>query len=391
MDGDLKRQRGAKKAAVTRIIGSIDRFIAEKKTPKVKESYDKLMEAFDKFAELHERYHETIETDEEVEESDKYFLDYQKIYIDALTRAQDFVGEKDNNIKPDPEVKPSSVDVLNLVNLPKVELDIFDGDPMQYHNFMAIFDEHVGNTPVNDSMKLTRLLQYTSGDAKKAIRPCVHISGSGGYAKAREILEKRCGDRHIITDAVIKSLRNGQPVKSASDLQQLSDELVNCCTTLKSMERMSEIDTQTSIVDISNRLQPYIRNRWRRRALEAKRDTNEYPGFEEFVKFVAMESEEANDPIYGHTSNVKFTSSSSNSKSAKSRSSSSCFSLDLNKSSNSRRTLPPCILCKQDHRLFHCQQFKSMKLQEAIRCVKDIGFVRTVFSQITKRKTVRIQ
>ena len=236
MDEDLKRQRGAKKAAVTRIIGSIDRFIAEKKTPKVKESYDKLMEAFDKFAELHERYHETIETDEEVEESDKYFLDYQKIYIDALTRAQDFVGEKDNNIKPDPEVKPSSVDVLNLVNLPKVELDIFDGDPMQYHNFMAIFDEHVGNTPVNDSMKLTRLLQYTSGDAKKAIRPCVHISGSGGYAKAREILEKRCGDRHIITDAVIKSLRNGQPVKSASDLQQLSDELINCCTTSKSMK-----------------------------------------------------------------------------------------------------------------------------------------------------------
>ena len=73
MKEDLKRQRGVKKAT-TRIIGSIDRFIAEKKPPKVKESYDKLMETFDKFAELHEKYHETIENDEKVEERGKNFL-----------------------------------------------------------------------------------------------------------------------------------------------------------------------------------------------------------------------------------------------------------------------------------------------------------------------------
>lgn len=291
MADELKRQRGTKKAVVTRFIGSIDRFIAEKKIPKVQEYYDKLMNAFENFADQHEKYHEMIENEDEVEASDKYFLEFQKEYIAALARAQEFVdGTKDK--KPEPDMTPavpgmlSPSDVLHLVNLPKVQLEVYDGDPLQYNNFMTTFEEHVGSSSVDERMKLTRLIQYTSGKAKEAIRSCALISGSGGYKKAKEILQKRFGDQHIITDAIIRSIRNGRPVKTASDLQVLSDELTNCLATLCSMKRLSEVDTQTSIIDISNRLQPYLRNRWRRKALEVKRETESYPGFKDFVEFI---------------------------------------------------------------------------------------------------------
>lgn len=376
MADELKRQRGTKKAVVTRFIGSIDRFIAEKKIPKVQEYYDKLMNAFENFADQHEKYHEMIENEDEVEASDKYFLEFQKEYIAALARAQEFVdGTKDK--KPEPDMTPavpgmlSPSDVLHLVNLPKVQLEVYDGDPLQYNNFMTTFEEHVGSSSVDERMKLTRLIQYTSGKAKEAIRSCALISGSEGYKKAKEILQKRFGDQHIITDAIIRSIRNGRPVKTASDLQVLSDELTNCLATLCSMKRLSEVDTQTSIIDISNRLQPYLRNRWRRKALEVKRETESYPGFKDFVEFIYLESEEANDPVYGQSSSTKSANPTSATKSSFSKSTSSCFSSNVNKPSSYRKSPPPCVACKQEHRLFHCQQFKSMRLQERIKFVKD--------------------
>ena len=65
------------------------------------------------------------------------------------------------------------------------------------------------------------------------------------------------------------------------------------------MKRIREIDTQSSIMEIVTRLQPFLRNRWKRHVFEFKERTKEYPDFDQFVKFIAREAEQANDPVYG--------------------------------------------------------------------------------------------
>ena len=83
-----------------------------------------------------------IETDEEAEISDSYICEAQDDYIAAISSAKSFVNnDKTSSIKgfsqpaSDPKGQLSSSDVLSLVNLPKVELEIYSGDPLKYQTF----------------------------------------------------------------------------------------------------------------------------------------------------------------------------------------------------------------------------------------------------------------
>ena len=77
------------------------------------------------------------------------------------------------------------------MSVPKVEIDKFSGDPLEYQTFLAIFDETIDSRIDDPQIKLTRLLQYTTGSAKAAIRDCALVGGSDGYTQAREILRNR--------------------------------------------------------------------------------------------------------------------------------------------------------------------------------------------------------
>ena len=89
-------------------------------------------------------------------------------------------------------------DLINSLNVPKVEIDKFEGNPLDYLMFMAIFDEVVHTKVMDGQVKLNRLLQYTSGPAKATIKNCALIGGDAGYAQARDILKKRYGNSHLV-------------------------------------------------------------------------------------------------------------------------------------------------------------------------------------------------
>ena len=101
-------------------------------------------------------------------------------------------------------------DLLNYVHLPKVELDKFDGNPLEYLTVIAVFDEVVDSTVMDGQVKLTRLLQYTCGSAKAAIRNCALIGGESGYSQARDILHNRYGNSHLVPQKLITELKTGK-------------------------------------------------------------------------------------------------------------------------------------------------------------------------------------
>ena len=62
---------------------------------------------------------------------------------------------------------------------------------------------------------------------------------------------------------------------------------------------MPEIDTQLSIIDIIAKLPLYLHGRWKRNALEKKKDAGRYSTLQEFVEFVSEVASELNDLAYG--------------------------------------------------------------------------------------------
>ena len=100
-------------------------------------------------------------------------------------------------------------DLLRFMHLPKVELDQFDGNPLEYLTFIAVFDEVVDIT-VMDGRGC--YLQYTSGSGKAAIRNCALIGGESGYSQASDILHNRFGNSHLVSQKLITDLKCGKRI-----------------------------------------------------------------------------------------------------------------------------------------------------------------------------------
>lgn len=379
MAEQLKQERSTKKRLLTRAINDIQRCVTEEDSDEVTARLAVLKAKFRDFETAHDNYHCTLVDEDELDTSDQYYYDVQNGYVATVKNCKDWLkavtnvlqgnGDDDNvSVSSSSTSELSTAEIISVMNMPKVELESYNGDPMRFHAFFAIFDEMVDKTASDDSAKLTRLLQYTSGLAKEAIRSCSLI-GAEGYKQARDILHKRFGDDHIICEKLMQTMKKGAPIKTSADLRRFADELVNSYSTLCNMKRIHEIDTQSSITEIAGRLQPYLRQRWKKQALQVKKEADTYPGFKALVEFVNQAADESSDPVYGQW-NVKPTFSAEHKPKSKQTgsTSSTSFSTDSRFPTSYKK---PCVLCNQDHRLFGCPVFKSMKPSDRLRLVQE--------------------
>ena len=356
---------------MTRHLGTLERLVAEEDIDGVRSRLDRVKHSFDEFEDTHNNYRDSLENEEEIETSDAWFQDMQTTYVAGVKAAKAWLRTQVPCVDlPDMTNSPVATreDLLNLLHLPKVELDKFDGNPLEYLTFIAVFDEVVGSSVMDGQIKLTRLLQYTCGSAKAAIRNCALIGGEYGYNQARDILHNRYGNAHLVSQKIITELKTGKRVMKPQDLQQLADELSMAVTALEQLGKLTEINTQQSMIDILQRCQSYTRNRLRNKALESKRVNDIYPDFKEFAAFVQREAVEACDPVYGffpannrddvrganfHTIAVtpdhdRVTSSGSQCRTTRA-------------ANPSGRTRERCVVCGQPHKLFQCELYKGMQ------------------------------
>ena len=146
----LKTARASAKRAVTREINHTRQCMAEDDMVNIEECILKLKDLFKKFTLAHEEFHQTLVNEKEIDESDAYFFDKQEDYISTLnlvkniTKPREVVPENEVPIGSEMESLGKFEDVsrnelLRLLNLPKVELEVFDGNPLHYHQFIRAF------------------------------------------------------------------------------------------------------------------------------------------------------------------------------------------------------------------------------------------------------------
>ena len=90
--------------------------------------------------------------------------------------------------------------LLNAIQIPKVEISVFDGDPMKYWLFIRTFENNVEKDTIDSCAKLARLLQYTTGKALKVIQSCAIMNPDDGYRRAKELLRERFRNPYTITE-----------------------------------------------------------------------------------------------------------------------------------------------------------------------------------------------
>ena len=91
---------------------------------------------------------------------------------------------------------------------PEVDIEYFDGNPLNYHYFMALFSEVV-ETKIDDPRgRLTRLIKYTMGEPKELIKHCIQLPHDRGYQTAVTLLEKTYGNPHKILSSYRRDVKD---------------------------------------------------------------------------------------------------------------------------------------------------------------------------------------
>ena len=383
-DEQLRIARGQKKAAVTRQLGTLERHIAENKSPDVVEAGLVLAaQAFDELGTAHDALAASFATETDISAGEVWFTKAHQEYVTKVKIARQWIDLKSGatgasgpsgnvtststgNTGGDTNNAPlSQSNVMNLLTVPKIGIDKFDGNPIEYQNFMSIFDEMVGT--VDDQVKLTRLLYYTTGPAKLAIKNCALVGGSAGYKEAREILSSRFGDSQLIAESLVNELKCGKPLRKPRDLQQMADELKMALRSLDDLGNMSEIDNQKSVKEILQRCPQYIRNQWSKKAVRVKRANGSYPAFKDFVAFFREKAADCNDPVYGSDmfepqmhpkgSSSQFVVSGETPRATDAMAPPGATAVPLR---SLQRSQPgKCVLCNDNHSIFQCDVFKA--------------------------------
>ena len=325
-----KDKRTGLKTSVTKGISKVKRLISEARSvDDVKVELSQLYKKFEGFSEAHAEYVSAwLQTEprpslEDETAAEEYFTKAETEYAEEVRNFNVWIEDHTPglSVKTEPGEQPgagsrvprskdgsdeSFRELLVSVNMPKLELVKYNGDPLQYHSFTMAFDESVDRVASSSTSKLNRLVNYTIGEAHDAIKSTLIMGGVSGYTEARKILKDRFGNDQVICQAVMLKLKSGKSVKGAAQLNELSDELTNSNLILQKLSRKAEVDSQSFITEVVNRTEPYIRTKWRKKALDEKEKNAKYPSFGDLVAFIKLQASLASDPIYGESGLLVF-------------------------------------------------------------------------------------
>ncbi|KAG1690261.1 hypothetical protein GQR58_007609 [Nymphon striatum] len=351
---DKEKNRSNAKRALTKGMNRLKLLKAESTTPDVvRQNINDIKLLYNDFELAHDLYHNELcqfDDDKDIDNSENYFYIKQEEYINVLEDMKYL----------DLKVAPSNYNLQqsssHFYDMPRLELEKFGGDPLHYHQFIRSFQQNVEIHTDNYDARLSRLLQYTEGPAKTAIRGCQLLDGQEGYIKAMNILQDRFGDPHLITEHIIRDLIATKSLKSPTDLQQFADRLTNAQIILEKLEMTRDVDSQSMLINLTSKIQPFLQIQWKKHALTFKKSTGNYPLFSELVKFISDASVDMNDPVYGTLSFMK-----------QPKEPKTCLNTFV--SDKYAREEAPCILCSLRHRLWNCEKFRIMSPKNRLELV----------------------
>jgi hypothetical protein len=272
---------------------------------------------------------------------------------------------------------------MELLQLPKVEVVAYDGNPLKYWTFIRSFENNIERASVDNAARLMRLMQYCTGKARQVIQGCCAMEPNEGYIKAKKLLKERFGNDYLITEIWVKKVTGGGALKAADHerLLDYSDELNNCVMTLKAMRKLSEINNQTNLLKIAEKLPVHLQNRWRKEARDIRMKKQEAPSIEDLAGFITRAAEEANDPVFGQAAEVRVDYKAKNDNRQASRpvalqARQRNFGIQMNSGAQANNVgsndhLTNCQMCGVQHNLFQCNEFKGLTPEQRLKFTRE--------------------
>ncbi|XP_068716993.1 uncharacterized protein [Montipora capricornis] len=245
------------------------------------------------------------------------------------------------------------------LTLPHAEVQTFDGDQVNYCNFIRSFENLIQAKTKSSSTKLYYLVQYTSGDVQELMRSCLSMQPDEGYREARRLLKERYGQSYKIASAYLQEhpKRGGLPQQDRESRQHAE----------------------------SYRKAPFpLRQRWRDVA-DITNNKHREITFEDIASFVESKARALNHPVFG-TINTERRNQGRTSNDRRPRRSDNFATLGgepVSENNENRRDItkatPKCHLYKENHWWTRCRQFKKQSVDQRLTFVRKQGLCENCF------------
>ncbi len=177
-----------------------------------------------------------------------------------------------------------------------------------------------------------------------------------GYRRARTILKEQFGNQFEIAQAWIDKVTQETIVKT-SEFRKFANILRTCYKTLKAGHCLVEIEAQSNLNKIIDRLPGYAQNQWRTKAAKIKRKEERLPGIKD-AEYIETVTYEASDPVFGVTGQT----STQHTKTKRTPS----FNISM-------ETTHRCAICSKDHATTNCIELRYLEYLQRLEMFKTKG------------------
>ncbi|GFR30462.1 DUF5641 domain-containing protein [Trichonephila clavata] len=239
MDKNCLIQRKVLRSAVTKTISELDNCIAANHFPAASLAFTKLEEKTKRLFENDELVitylssHPDPDTDPDtiVENKLEQNETYRDNFISAKVRFQEFLKIYEQKTQQ-LDISPS-MDRLSI-NLPKLQLIYFDGNPKNWFSFWSMFQKIDEDPKIEDDVKFAYLMQTTKGKAFDFVQS-YHVS-KGEYKTVIKNLKTRFADDKMLIELYVRELLklilNQSHNMSFTDLVDQLDTYLRCLENL---------------------------------------------------------------------------------------------------------------------------------------------------------------
>ena len=178
------------------------------------------------------------------------------------------------------------------MDLPKIEILKFTGDPTNYNRFIRIFEANVDSVTKDSNRGLLLLIQHCEGESKKLIEFYLIPDPQKVYLHVKSILKDNFGRKNQIARAFIDKLHNDTKIGTNNEIGSvnLARNLEERELTFRELKLHSHINNFEAIGKVIKRLPYPLQNRWVCMAAEIEK-TGKEPKIIDMVKFVKDETE----------------------------------------------------------------------------------------------------
>ena len=300
-----------------------------------------------------------------MEETDQT-LSIQDTINFGILKIWKFVAQNQPTVSPFHYINPAQTKQTVHVNLPKLQIQPFNGNPLEWLTFWDSFRNAVHeNDSLSDIDKMNYLKRVLANEAARAIAGLPITSRN--YGKAIELLKERFGRKQTLINAHMESLSK---IDSPTDMHNLRRFLDSCETNIRALETLDvQTDSYGSLLipTLLNKLPVELRRtifRANPNACSSLNDLRETLRKEIEIIESSQTTQETElscatlDDIIILTANALFTKSQQHKASQK--------GTNIYPRISEKNETIACIYCDDKHRADKCQTVKSAEQRRSI-------------------------